>query len=410
VLVDLWHCDAAGIYSDVQDPAFDTRGRKFLRGHQLTDAGGAVSFVTIYPGWYTSRAVHFHFKIRTDPYAATGFDFTSQLYFDDLFTDGVFLQEPYASRGERTVRNADDLIFQSGGAHLVLDAQPDATGGYTATFRLGVEIPGGGTTTTTLPGGSCDTMAACTAALEVGSRRFELPVHEIGDRGRRPLRGRRPNPARQASPSQARRLHQPRHALAADLVPLSLQLGQHAGHAVLAVRRCMDRFDLRQQCRVVSFTLRQLSVLPLVVGGAGDLGNPAKLRHRIPTTLRLDEPVPAHRVSIAKKVAARFKMSRSSRSTRFSRRNRRSSSRSSVVSPSRSPASTATCSTQRRTAVSLRSISRQIVGSVRSPCRTKATTSALNEAVNDRRARRLAPLPSTFFRIRTPSSWAHAHI
>jgi protocatechuate 3,4-dioxygenase beta subunit len=166
VLVDLWHCDAAGIYSDVQDPAFDTRGRKFLRGYQLTDAGGAASFVTIYPGWYTSRAVHFHFKIRTDPDAATGFDFTSQLYFDDLFTDGVFLQEPYASRGERTVRNADDLIFQGGGAQLVLDAQPDGAGGYTATFRLGVEIPSGGTTTTTIPGGSCDTMAACVTALE----------------------------------------------------------------------------------------------------------------------------------------------------------------------------------------------------------------------------------------------------
>ena len=91
-------------------------------------------------------------------------------------------------------------------------------------------------------------------------------------------------------------------------------------------------------------------------------------------------------------------------------RKRRSSSRSSVVSPSLSPASTAACSTQRRTAVSLRSISRQIVGIVRSPCRTKATTSALNALVNDRRGRRPAPWPSTFFRIRTPSSWAHAHI
>src|SRR5262245_60102565 len=59
----------------------------------------------------------------------------------------------------------------------------------------------------------------------------------------------------------------------------------------------------------------------------------------------------SHRVSIAKKVAARLRMSRSSRSTLFSRRNRRSSSRSSVVNPSRSPASTAACPTQRRTAV-----------------------------------------------------------
>src|SRR5262249_37542610 len=70
----------------------------------------------------------------------------------------------------------------------------------------------------------------------------------------------------------------------------------------------------------------------------------------------------------------------------------------------------AACSTQRRTAVSLRSISRQIVGIVRSPRCTKAMTSALNEAVNDRRGRRPARFSSTFFPIRTPSSWAYAHI
>ena len=113
---------------------------------------------------------------------------------------------------------------------------------------------------------------------------------------------------------------------------------------------------------------------------------------------------------MVKKAAARFRMSRSSRSTRTSRRNRRSSSRSSVVSPSHSPASTAAWPTQRRTAVSLRSSSRQIAGNDRSPCRTKAMTSALNFGVNDRRCRRRAPFPSTFFPIRTPSSWAHAHI
>ena len=49
VLVDVWHCDAAGIYSDVQDPGFNTTGKTFLRGYQVTDANGAASFVTIYP-------------------------------------------------------------------------------------------------------------------------------------------------------------------------------------------------------------------------------------------------------------------------------------------------------------------------------------------------------------------------
>ena len=40
--VDLWHCDAAGVYSDASDPGFNTKGKKFLRGYQVTDAGGGV--------------------------------------------------------------------------------------------------------------------------------------------------------------------------------------------------------------------------------------------------------------------------------------------------------------------------------------------------------------------------------
>jgi protocatechuate 3,4-dioxygenase beta subunit len=47
--VEVWHCDAAGIYSDVSDPGFDTQGQKFLRGYQVTDATGQATLLTIYP-------------------------------------------------------------------------------------------------------------------------------------------------------------------------------------------------------------------------------------------------------------------------------------------------------------------------------------------------------------------------
>ena len=62
VLVDVWHCDAAGEYSDVGNE----QGHDFLRGYQHTDANGKATITTIYPGWYQGRAVHIHFKIRTD--------------------------------------------------------------------------------------------------------------------------------------------------------------------------------------------------------------------------------------------------------------------------------------------------------------------------------------------------------
>ena len=61
--VDIWHCDAAGNYSDISGGAGqgNTLGQKFLRGYQVTDSGGAVEFQTIYPGWYPGRATHIHF-------------------------------------------------------------------------------------------------------------------------------------------------------------------------------------------------------------------------------------------------------------------------------------------------------------------------------------------------------------
>ena len=62
--VDVWHCDAMGIYSDVVERVFNTRGQRFLRGYQLTDAKGHVQFQTIFPGWYSGRTVHIHFTIR----------------------------------------------------------------------------------------------------------------------------------------------------------------------------------------------------------------------------------------------------------------------------------------------------------------------------------------------------------
>src|SRR5262249_41248814 len=64
-MVDVWHCDALGVYSDSRDPGFDTSGKKFLRGYQLTDESGIARFTTIFPGWYRGRTVHIHFKIRT---------------------------------------------------------------------------------------------------------------------------------------------------------------------------------------------------------------------------------------------------------------------------------------------------------------------------------------------------------
>ncbi len=135
VTVDVWHCDALGVYSDVSDPEFTTTGKKFLRGYQTTDANGRVTFTTIYPGWYQGRTAHIHFKIRT----SAGHEFTSQLFFDDSLTDVVHAKAPYASKGKRTLRNAGDNIYTSGGDQLLLAMTPSGDG-YTTTFDIGLQV------------------------------------------------------------------------------------------------------------------------------------------------------------------------------------------------------------------------------------------------------------------------------
>lgn len=141
--VDLWQCDALGIYSGVKDfnGLFDTRGKQFLRGFQLTDRNGVAEFLTIYPGWYQGRAVHIHFKVRLFEGARQTHEFTSQLYFDEALTDQVHALPPYNGKGPRDVRNERDGIFrrdQSGQALMLRLAR--AGDGYAGTTTIGLRV------------------------------------------------------------------------------------------------------------------------------------------------------------------------------------------------------------------------------------------------------------------------------
>jgi protocatechuate 3,4-dioxygenase beta subunit len=133
--VDIWHCDAAGIYSAVRDRRTDSRGRKFLRGYQLSDAAGEVRFVTIYPGWYPGRAVHIHFKVRVPAANGRVDEFTSQLYFDDALTDRVHREPAYAANRGQRLLNERDMVFREGGTRLILPIAK-AGDGYHATFSV----------------------------------------------------------------------------------------------------------------------------------------------------------------------------------------------------------------------------------------------------------------------------------
>ena len=134
-LVDVWQCDAMGVYSDLGGAS----GTKFLRGYQVTDDAGVARFSTIFPGWYSGRTVHLHFKIRSAPGAVTRSEFTSQLYFDDAVTEAVLTQAPYNSRGRRDTTNQTDSVFANGGTQLLLPVRQDGSG-YAGVFDIALLV------------------------------------------------------------------------------------------------------------------------------------------------------------------------------------------------------------------------------------------------------------------------------
>ena len=133
-IVDVWHCDVLGVYSGVQGDSGN-----FLRGFQRTDSNGKATFQTIYPGWYQGRAVHIHFKVRTDPEASAGFEFTSQLFFDDDLSRQVYASGVYAQKGAQDMPNENDGIYNQSGGATLLSVTQDGDG-YRATFPMAVQL------------------------------------------------------------------------------------------------------------------------------------------------------------------------------------------------------------------------------------------------------------------------------
>jgi protocatechuate 3,4-dioxygenase beta subunit len=127
-VVDVWHCDAEGVYSGVEGDS-----GTFLRGVQMTGADGAASFRTIFPGWYTGRAVHIHLKVAL----GTEDVHTGQLFFDDATLAAAYESEPYAARGAPDTSNDADGIYGESGGSTVVTVTPGET--YRGAVTLGVQ-------------------------------------------------------------------------------------------------------------------------------------------------------------------------------------------------------------------------------------------------------------------------------
>jgi len=128
--VDIWHCDASGIYSGFGP---GRASRTFMRGIQRTNADGIATFKTVYPGWYSGRTVHIHVKVHVRGNVVH----TGQLYFPDTVTDAVYRRSPYSTRPDRNVRNATDSVYRSGGKRSLLRLRRNGAG-YVGSIRMGV--------------------------------------------------------------------------------------------------------------------------------------------------------------------------------------------------------------------------------------------------------------------------------
>jgi protocatechuate 3,4-dioxygenase beta subunit len=142
VQVDVWHCDATGVYSGIQSSTngngVDYTSQSWLRGYQLTDSAGLVSFTTIVPGWYTGRTTHIHIRFRsTYDTSSDGSTNTAQLFFDQTFINNLNTSvSPYSTHGSNSVTNAGDSIYNAEGGTTVLSLSGSASAGYTATFTV----------------------------------------------------------------------------------------------------------------------------------------------------------------------------------------------------------------------------------------------------------------------------------
>ncbi len=183
--IDLWHCDAMGLYSgytaaeiggpgdpppgpppDGEPPGGAEGGPMgpppqmkpsdkltFLRGIQMTDAHGAVAFETIFPGFYNGRTNHVHFKVRLaghregEHYAAGHTSHTGQVFFPEDMNVKLMATGPYAAhRIHRTTEQQDGVFRDQHGAMAIATLVPADSkrpnAGMLAELRVAVDPDG----------------------------------------------------------------------------------------------------------------------------------------------------------------------------------------------------------------------------------------------------------------------------
>lgn len=137
-LVDIWHCDAEGNYSEYGGSGMQSTNYQsvhFLRGRQTTSSTGLVSFTSIFPGWYSGRATHIHVHV----YNAAGNSLkVTQIAFPEGSGTALAAVAGYKKGMSGYTYNASDNVFSDGYSLELATVTGNTTDGFMLSISLSV--------------------------------------------------------------------------------------------------------------------------------------------------------------------------------------------------------------------------------------------------------------------------------
>src|SRR5689334_7186529 len=135
-----WHCDRAGRYSLYSSGATN---QNYLRGVQVADANGKVTFTSIFPACYSGRWPHIHFEVY--PSAAAATNVANKIATSQLALPKATCDLAYATSGyEASITNlsqislATDNVFSDGASLELATITGSVASGFTSTLTVAV--------------------------------------------------------------------------------------------------------------------------------------------------------------------------------------------------------------------------------------------------------------------------------
>jgi protocatechuate 3,4-dioxygenase beta subunit len=153
LFIDIWSCNALGVYSGVSASGEGGLDTTFLRGVQQTDSDGVVVFDTIFPGHYSGRASHEHVIAHSGAalkangtYSGGHISHLSQLFWDQDLITRAEATSPYNTNTiPKTSNNADLFTGYSASAsydpfleYILVGGTPDLSKRLFAWIEIGI--------------------------------------------------------------------------------------------------------------------------------------------------------------------------------------------------------------------------------------------------------------------------------